>query len=62
MLKFVAAVRRIRAARRTDILLAALRPLLHAASFQNIGLTGLWEDNQPADDRALVKLFQSLLQ
>lgn len=58
--EFVAAVRRIRAARRTDALLTALRPLLHDASFQRIGLTGLWEDNEPSDDGALVNLFRGL--
>jgi len=58
--EFVGAVRRIRTAKRTDALLAALRPLLHDTSFQRIGLTGLWEDNEPSDTSALVKLFRSL--
>jgi len=55
--EFLAALNRVRTAERLDALLEILKPLLHDASFQRIGLTKLYHSE---DDRRLAELFRGL--
>lgn len=55
--EFVEALRRIHNEEREEVLIQVLRPLLLDASFQRIGLTGLYAD---PDDDELLELFRSL--
>ena len=60
--EFCAALRRVREANRLDALLEILRPLLRDASFQRIGLTGLYSnsDENEDEDVTISKLFREL--
>lgn len=58
--EFLSSLRRVREANRLQALLEILRPLLLDPSFQRIGLTELYSDNNPRDDRGLTKLFRGL--
>lgn len=55
--RFLSALRRVRRAGRLEAHLEILKPLLLDASFQRIGLTGLYREQ---DDENLVGIFRSL--
>lgn len=55
--EFLDALQRVRKAEREDAFLDVLKPLLHDASFQRIGVTQLYANR---DNKELKKLFRSL--
>lgn len=58
--EFLSSLRRVREANRLNSLIEILRPMLLDPSFQRIGLTKLYSDYNPRNEKGLAELFRGL--